>query len=59
MGRVCHGPSLLWAELSSYRLEYYNVIINHDLVMTLTYFRATLTWVAYAFEWGKLLKWDA
>ena len=19
MGRVCHGPSLLWAEMSSYR----------------------------------------
>ena len=24
--------------------------------MTLTQFMATSTWVAYAFEWGKLLK---
>ena len=35
---------------------YYNVYINHDPVMTLTYFKARSTWVAYAFEWGKLLK---
>ena len=36
---------------------YYNVhTINHDPVMTLTYFKARSTWVAYAFEWGKLLK---
>ena len=37
-------------------LKYYNVYINHDPVMTLTYFRARSTWVAYAFEWVKLLK---
>ena len=36
--------------------KYYNVYINHDPVMTLTYFRARSTWVAYAFEWVKLLK---
>ena len=30
--------------------------INHDPVMTLTQFMARSTWVAYAFEWGKLLK---
>ena len=30
--------------------------INHDPVMTLTKFKARSTWVAYAFEWGKLLK---
>ena len=30
--------------------------INHDPVMTLTYFKAMSTNVANAFEWGKLLK---
>ena len=38
------------------RLKYSNVYINHDHVMTLTKFMARSTWVAYAFEWGKLLK---
>ena len=33
-----------------------NVYINHDPVMTLTKFMARSTWVAYAFELGKLLK---
>ena len=33
-----------------------NVYINHDPVMTLTKFMARPTWVAYEFEWGKLLK---
>ena len=37
-------------------LEYYNVFINYDLWMTLTYFMARSTWVAHAFEWEKLLK---
>ena len=32
------------------------MIINHDPVMTLTYFKTRSTWVVYAFEWGKLLK---
>ena len=31
-------------------------MISHDPLMTLTYFRARSTWIAYAFEWGKLLK---
>ena len=35
-------------------LKYSNVYINHDPVMTLIKFMAT--WVAYAFELGKLLK---
>ena len=30
--------------------------INHDRVITLTKFMARSTWVAYAFELGKLLK---
>ena len=29
----------------------YNVCINHDPVMTLTYFKARSTWVACVFEW--------
>ena len=37
-------------------LKYSNVYINHDPVMTLTKFMERSTWVAYAFEWGKLLK---
>ena len=35
-------------------LEYDNGFINHDLVISLTYFKARSTWVACAFEWGKL-----
>ena len=38
-------------------LKYSNVYINHDPVMTLTKFMARSTWVAYASELGKLLKW--
>ena len=37
-------------------LKHYNVYINHDPVMTLTYFTARSTKVSNAFEWGKLLK---
>ena len=37
-------------------LKYSNVYINHDPVMTLTKCMARSTWVAYAFELGKLLK---
>ena len=37
-------------------LKHYNGYINHDPVMTLTYFTARSTKVANAFEWGKLLK---
>ena len=37
-------------------LQYYNVYINHDPVMTLTKFMARSTCVAHAFEWEKLLK---
>ena len=36
-------------------LQFYNVYINHDPVMTLTKFMARSTWVAHAFEWEKLL----
>ena len=36
-------------------MELYKANINHDPGMTLTYFMARSTWVAHAFEWGKLL----
>ena len=36
-------------------MEFYKVCINHDHVMTLTYFTARSTQVAYAFEWGKIV----
>ena len=39
-------------------LKLYKFYINYDPWMTLTYFTARSTLVAYAFEWGKLLKWD-
>ena len=34
----------------------YNVYINHDLGMTLTYCMARPTQFAHTFEWGKILK---
>ena len=37
-------------------MELYKVYINHDPGMTLTFFTARSTYVAYAFEWGKLLQ---
>ena len=37
-------------------LKHYNIYINYDPVMTLTYFTARSTKVINAFEWGKLLK---
>ena len=37
-------------------LKHYNVYINHDPVMTMTYFTARSTEGANALEWGKLLK---
>ena len=40
-----------WHEASMTRVPYYNLCINHDPVMTLTYFNARSTWVAYVFEW--------
>ena len=39
-------------------LEFYKVYINHAPEMILIYFTGRSTYVAYAFEWGKLLKWD-
>ena len=37
-------------------MEVYKIYVNHDPGMNLTYFRARSTYVAYVFEWGKLLK---
>ena len=36
--------------------ELYKVYINHDPGMTLTYFTTRSTYVAHAFDWGKLSK---
>ena len=38
--------------------ELYKVCINHDPVVTLTYFTAMSVLIGNAFEWGKLLKWN-
>ena len=37
-------------------LKLYNVYINDNSGLTLTYFTARSNWVAYTFEWGKLLQ---
>ena len=37
-------------------LKLYEVYINDDPGLTLTYFTARSNWVAYTFEWGKLLQ---
>ena len=37
-------------------LKLYNVYINDNPGLTLTYFTARSNWVAYTFEWGKLLQ---
>ena len=45
------GPISKKLGMKHRRLKYYNVCINHDPVMTLAYFKARSTWVAYVFEW--------
>ena len=37
-------------------LKLYKVYINDDPGLTLTYFMPRSNWVAYTFEWGKLLQ---
>ena len=37
-------------------LKLYKVYINDEPGLTLTYFTARSNWVAYMFEWGKLLQ---
>ena len=50
------GPISTELGMKLWTLEYYNVFINYDLWMTLTFRTARSTWVAHAFECGKLLK---
>ena len=47
---------ILKLDMKYQAMEPYNVYINPDPWMTLTYFMARSTKVAHAFEWGKLLK---
>ena len=37
-------------------MELYEICINHDPGMTLTYFTARSTYLANAFEWKKIVK---
>ena len=37
-------------------LKFYKVYLNDDPGLTMTYFFAISNWVAYTFEWGKLLQ---
>ena len=39
-------------------LKLYNVYINDHPGLTVTYFTTRSNWVAYTFEWGKLLQSD-
>ena len=48
------GPISTKLGMNNYLLKYHNVYINHDPVVTLTNFTTRSTYVAYAFEWGKL-----
>ena len=49
-------PTILKLGMKHQGEELYKVYINHDPGMTLTYFKARSTYVAHAFEWGKLSK---
>ena len=50
------GTNQLISRKLGVKHRWLNVYINHVPVMTLTKFMARSTWVAYAFELGKLLK---
>ena len=45
-----NGPISTKLGMNHWRLKYYNVYINYDLWMTLTYFTARSTYVANALE---------
>ena len=51
------SPMILKLGMQYRELKLYKVYINDDNpVLTLTYFTARSNWVAYSFEWGKLLQ---
>ena len=47
---------ILKLDIKQQTMELYKVYINHDPGMTLTYFTASSTEVANAFEWEKMVK---
>ena len=49
-------PMILKLGMKHQAVELYKVYINHDPWMTLTYFMIRSTYLAHAFEWGKLLQ---
>ena len=49
------NPIILKHGMQHQGLKLYKVYINDDPGLTLTYFTARSNWVAYTFEWGKLL----
>ena len=49
-------PMILKLGIQHGKLKVYNVYINDDPGLTLTYFMARSNLVFYAFEWEKLLK---
>ena len=50
------GPMILKLSMQDEGLKLYKIYINDDPGLTLTYFTARSNWVAYMFEWGKLLQ---
>ena len=48
------GPISKKLDIKHQWLKYYNVYINHDPVVTLTYFTTRSTYLANALEWKKL-----
>ena len=49
-------PMILKLGIKHRGLKFYKIYINDDPGMTLTYFMARSNWVAYTFEWDKLLQ---
>ena len=47
---------ILKLDMYHWGLKLYNLFINDDPGLTMTYFTARSNWVAYTFEWGKLFQ---
>ena len=50
------SPMILKLGMKHQGLNLYKVYMHYDPGLTLTYFTARLNWIAYMFEWGKLLQ---
>ena len=50
------SPMILKLGMQHWKFKFYKIYINNDPGLTLTYFTTRSNWVAYMFEWGKLLQ---